>query len=269
MTTIKYIARQQQVEDFESLLTNKREKIAYYQMTSTNYKSNKMPPQPPPLLLLPHLPSRPIGINRPAGASNDQHKTPLMQDSPSHKITTRLRTSQRIAARSSNKRETETSPRSESNSCLYNVSGHNTMLRRRQRHYYCMRPYQSQLVFLLALSIVSLAIVFDHLPGLQIMMNNKISANNNYSPLLKAQALQINWPSSSAATTTTNSHQQLPLSIPATATSTSATTANSATNINLQHQLLQVFNGNESQVAELNRFKIMEIYGDFLLIGAR
>lgn len=34
-------------------------------------------------------------------------------------------------------------------------------------------------------------------------------------------------------------------------------------------QLLQVFNGNESQPFELNNFKVMERYGDFILLGAR
>lgn len=34
-------------------------------------------------------------------------------------------------------------------------------------------------------------------------------------------------------------------------------------------QLLQVFNGNESQQLEANHFKLMERAGDFLLLGAR
>lgn len=34
-------------------------------------------------------------------------------------------------------------------------------------------------------------------------------------------------------------------------------------------QLLQVFNGNETQAPELRNFKLMEVYGDFLLLGAR
>ena len=34
-------------------------------------------------------------------------------------------------------------------------------------------------------------------------------------------------------------------------------------------QLLQVFNGNESQQLEWNHFKLMEKEGDFLLLGAR
>lgn len=32
---------------------------------------------------------------------------------------------------------------------------------------------------------------------------------------------------------------------------------------------LQVFNGNDSQAGESNHFKLIEIQGDFMLLGAR
>lgn len=61
-------------------------------------------------------------------------------------------------------------------------------------------------------------------------------------------ARHLNWPQQVAAITASNTISGLQQSMA---------------------QLLQVFNGNESQAAEFNHFRLMEIYGDFLLLGAR
>lgn len=250
MTTATNIARHQQIEQrldeeagTEISMIKMEVKSTHCHNKSTNYKANKMPPSSSSLLQ--------TYTDRRAGASNGQHKTPPEQEGPSNSTptTTTTTSSQRRATRSS-----KLISRSKSYSCSHNMTTKHQI----RRQYYCMRPYQSQLVFLLALSIVSLTIVMEHLPGSD--RNNKISGNNNGAPFLRVQALQINWPSSA---TTTHQQQQQFSTIP------SSAAASTAANINLQQQLLQVFNGNESQVAELNRFKIMEIYGDFLLIGAR
>lgn len=229
--------------EIEIPMNKKKVKTSYCINKITNCKTNKMPSLLSSTLLL--LPLRHFDITSLCGASNGQHKTQSDQDKPINSTST---TSRRKSTRSSNE-----IVRSKNNSRPYNI----TINHRKRKQHHCVSPSQSLLVFLIVMSIVSLTIVLEHLPGSD--RSNKIKGINNASPFLQVEALQINWPSSS-----TNSHQLQQQQQLSTIPSLAATA-----NTNLQNQLLQVFNGNESQVAELNRFKIMEIYGDFLLIGAR